>query len=565
MFLKDERKVKSHRSKTNNSGFINLWEIDSLAGFLIQKRSLRMLLILLAVCGIAFSQQIPESLQQEESEDYFKKWLDEDVVYIITEEEREVFENLNTAEEREQFIEQFWFRRDPDPLTSYNEFKEEHYRRIAYANEHFRAGFPGWMTDRGRIYIIHGPPAEIESHASGGSYERPMSEGGGSTSTFPFEIWRYRNIEGIGSDIELEFVDPSLSGEYRLALMPEEKDALLHVPGAGLTIAEQMGVANKADRPYFSPGNRDRYPMMTTTAKDNPFNRYETYTMVQRPVSIKYKDLKEIVEVNISYSELPFEAVEHFFALNQKQVLVPVSIAIENRELSFVEEGGMRVARVAVYGMVTSITNKVIAEFEDDLVTSIPTHSFETGLLRSSIYQKTLLLDQNLRYKLDLVIQDQNSEKTGVLRRAIVPPQWKDEGLVASSLLLSDSLQVLDKIPADEMFLIGDVKIRPSMDNVFDSERPVHVYLQVYNAEIDQASLMPSLSIQYEIRSGREVIWSVSDDRGESIQFFSGQRVVLVQKLDLEGLPEGSYLLRTRIKDRLNTDQIQIDQDFSIH
>jgi len=96
-----------------------------------------------------------QSLIQEEARDYYRKWLDEDVVYIITDEEREIFENLATEEEREQFIEQFWFRRDPDPTTSENEYKEEHYRRIAYANEHFRSGFPGWMTDRGRIYILH--------------------------------------------------------------------------------------------------------------------------------------------------------------------------------------------------------------------------------------------------------------------------------------------------------------------------------------------------------------------------------------------------------------------------
>ena len=115
----------------------------------------------------------------------YKKWMDEDVVYIISDEERKAFKQLNTDEEREQFVEQFWLRRDPTPDTEENEFKEEHYRRIAYANEHFASGIPGWRTDRGRIYIQYGPPDEIEAHSSGGSYERPMSEGGGETETFP--------------------------------------------------------------------------------------------------------------------------------------------------------------------------------------------------------------------------------------------------------------------------------------------------------------------------------------------------------------------------------------------
>ena len=203
-----------------------------------------------------------ELLRKEEQNDYYRKWLKEDVCYIITENEKNVFDHLNTTEEKEQFIEQFWFRRDEDPRTAFNEFKEEHYRRIAYANERFHSGKPGWMTDRGRIYIIHGPPVEIESYPSGGFYNRSLQEGGGTTTVHPFERWRYRYIEGVGNDIELEFVDDSYSGEYRLTLNPEEKDAMLHVPGGGPTWAESMGLAEKRDRPYFS-GNFGRMTVGT--------------------------------------------------------------------------------------------------------------------------------------------------------------------------------------------------------------------------------------------------------------------------------------------------------------
>ncbi len=156
-----------------------------------------------------------EAKLRKELETPYKKWLTEDVTYIITDEERAAFHRLNTDEEREQFIEQFWLRRDPTPDTQENEYKEEHYRRIAYANERFASGIPGWKTDRGRIYITFGPPDEIESHPSGGSYQRPYEEGGGETSTYPFEKWRYRYIEDIGNDINIEFVDKSMSGEYR--------------------------------------------------------------------------------------------------------------------------------------------------------------------------------------------------------------------------------------------------------------------------------------------------------------------------------------------------------------
>src|SRR5690348_13460263 len=189
-----------------------------------------------------------EEQLRKELETPYRKWLNEDVAYIITDEERAAFKRLQTDEEREQFIEQFWLRRDPTPDSVENEFKEEHYRRIAYANEHYASGIPGWKTDRGRIYITFGPPDENESHPSGGTYERPPEEGGGTTSTYPFEQWRYRYIDGIGNNIVLEFVDPTMTGEYHLTMDPGEKDALLHVPNAGLTQMEAMGMATKADR-----------------------------------------------------------------------------------------------------------------------------------------------------------------------------------------------------------------------------------------------------------------------------------------------------------------------------
>ena len=175
---------------------------------------------------------------KEELSGTYKKWLNEDVRWIITDEELAAFKQLSNDEERDQFIEQFWLRRDPTPDTVENEFKEEHYRRIAYANEHFAAGKAGWRTDRGRIYIVFGPPDEIDAHPSGGTYNRPIEEGGGETSTFPFETWRYRYIEGLGSQgqqVMIEFVDTCMCGDYHMTTDPNEKDALLHVPGAGLT------------------------------------------------------------------------------------------------------------------------------------------------------------------------------------------------------------------------------------------------------------------------------------------------------------------------------------------
>src|SRR5262249_36161272 len=254
-----------------------------------------------------------EKRKKDEVKSAYKKWLEEDVTYIITDEERRAFKALKTDEERDQFIEQFWLRRDPDPDTPENEYKDQYYERIQYANEHFSSGIPGWKTDRGRIYITFGKADEIESHPAGGPYDRPSYEGGGTTSTYPFEIWWYRYIEGIGSDVEIEFVDPTGSGEYHIAKNPNEKDALLYVPNAGLTLAEQLGLSNKADRVAFANGfgtmnnGANSGQIFGGRAKDQEFERLQLYNDLQKAPPIKFPDLQ--VQANlpeIASDILPF-------------------------------------------------------------------------------------------------------------------------------------------------------------------------------------------------------------------------------------------------------------------
>ncbi|GAB4239601.1 MAG: hypothetical protein Kow00109_14440 [Acidobacteriota bacterium] len=526
--------------------------------------ALALLTLQAAAAGQAVREPDTDKAAREEEEDYFRKWLNEDVVYIITPEERKIFESLTTPEEKEQFIEQFWLRRDPDPTTAVNEFKEEHYRRIAYANEHFASGIKGWQTDRGKVYIIHGPPDEVETHPSGGPYHRPMSEGGGSTVTFPFEIWRYRHIPGIGSDVVLEFVDRTQSGEYRLALTPEEKDVLLHVEGYGLTISEEMGFTRKEDRLYFSPWNRFTYRGPFNYYQD-PFERYERFVQVQKPRAVKYKDLQEIVKVNITYENLPFRFRQDLLRLNEAQILTPITIELDNRELTFQDEGGVQIARVAVYGVVSDISNRLILEFDDDLVTSFKPEEMDRGRLGRSIYQKAILLESRGRYKLNLVVKDLNSGKIGTLTRAILPPSWNGDGLKASSLILSDRMYQLEEVPQqEEMFVLGDFYVRPCLQCRFPSGRPVNAYLQLYDVAFDQTTGEPSLSFHYRIVRDGETVLDFDDAEGRSVQYFSNQRVVVAAGFPLERVEPGRYELRVEVKDNLSGKTLQLSQSFDV-
>src|SRR5688572_22248714 len=282
-----------------------------------------------------------EEKLRKELEGPYRRWLNEDVGYIITDEERQTLKRLATDDEKQSFIESFWLRRDPTPDSAENEYKEEHYRRIAYANERYASGIPGWKTDRGRIYITFGPPAEIESHPSGGSYQRPIEEGGGTTSTYPFEKWRYRYIEGIGNDVNIEFVDPTMTGEYRMTMDPSEKDALLYVPNAGLTMMEQMGLSSKADRFNRTDGTRLGIGNQPTSQRMNQFERLQQYATLQKAPDIKFKDLEAAVNSTIRYNLLPMKARADFMRITNSSVMTNVTLQFDRRDLQFQDKEGV--------------------------------------------------------------------------------------------------------------------------------------------------------------------------------------------------------------------------------
>src|SRR6478609_4476947 len=368
--------------------------------------------------------QNSKSLKIELSKTY-KKWLDEDVRWIITDEEQKAFKLLSNDEERDQFIEAFWQRRDPTPDTIENEFKEEHYRRMAYANEHFAAGIPGWKTDRGHMYISFGPPDEVESHPSGGTYERPIEEGGGSTSTFPFEDWRYRYLEGIGQEVIIEFVDTCMCGDYHMTMDRSEKDALLYTPNAGLTLYEQMGMASKADR--FSGGGLERLGTgpFSTNNQTKQFDRLEQFYKLQKPPAVKFKGLEEVVSHKISVNLMPFDVRTDFVRVTGDTVLVPITIQIKNRDVTFVNKDGVQRGTINIFGRVTTLTGRIAQTFEDTVQMDIPAELLPKETENSHVYWKALPLRPG-RYRFDIVVKDVNGDRAGSWSRGVQVPDYAE-------------------------------------------------------------------------------------------------------------------------------------------
>ncbi len=493
----------------------------------------------------------------------YRTWLNEDVLYIISPEEEKTFKLLGTDEERDAFIEQFWLRRNPDPDSTENAFREEHYRRIQYANEHFAAGVSGWRTDRGHMYVVWGPPDEIESHASGGTYQRAASEGGGSTSTYPFERWRYRHLEGIGEEVVIEFVDTCMCNDYHMSLDPNEKDALLRTPGAGATLMEQLGVGDRAARVSGLPST----PFDRST---NQFDKMEQYVKLNAPPPVKFKDLEEKVNTRIRYNLMPFDMRSDFVKITSETVLVPITILIKTRDMTFVENEGIERAAVNIFGRITHINGRVATTFEDTVGVDQPKELLDKVRLTSQLYWKAIPLKPGM-YKIDIAVKDVNGNRVGTLSRSLPVPEFDEEKLASSSLILAD---LMERAPAKSTggsnFILGDVKIRPRPDSAdgkpasFQRSQKLHVWLQVYHLGQDPQSHKNQATVSLDVVNLQTKKAVVHLDEPSSAFGGNGDQITIRTVMPLETLEPGTYSVNVVVKDELSKQTITPSARFRV-
>jgi len=494
----------------------------------------------------------------------WKKWLNEDVVYIITDEEKKAFKQLKTDEERQQFVEQFWLRRDPTPDTEENEFKEEHYRRIAYANDHFASGIPGWKTDRGMIYIKYGPADEVDSHPSGGSYERPMEEGGGETSTYPFEDWRYRYIEGVGTNVVIEFVDTTMSGEYHISLDPEEKDALLYVPGAGLTLSEEMGLSDKTQRFERTDGTHLGTGNQPLPESMNEFTRLEQYAKLQAPPAIKFKDLDAVVSSNIHYNTLPMRVRADYIRVTDATVLTNITVQFKNSDLNYATKDKIAKATVNMYGRVTSLTRRPVNWFEDTVSAEVPQEMLQQSMGGSQIYSKTIPLAPGT-YRLNIVAKDTVGNTMNSFEMALNVPHYDEDQLGASSVILADRLErVATNSIGSGPFVIRSSKVRPRVDDTFKQDETMGIYTEFYNFGMDEKTKKPDGTIEYEVvNANNQTVMSQTEDI-KTVPNASAFLVTVEKKLPLKSLPPGKYTLKLKVVDKLRNQSLTPSAQFTV-
>jgi GWxTD domain-containing protein len=502
----------------------------------------------------------------------YKRWVEEDVRWIITDEELKSFKSLSNDEERDAFIENFWQRRNPSPDSPENEFREEHYRRIQYANDHFPAGKPGWKTDRGHMYIAFGKPDSIESHPAGGAYERPIDEGGGETSTFPFETWHYRYLEGIGENIDIEFVDSCQCGDYHMTMDRSEKDALLHTPGAGETLYEQMGKATKADR--FKGGMESLGPGPNSASNaSKEFDRIELFAKLQAAPEVKFKDLEAfLVEHKVmSGPFFPFDVRVDYVKVTDDTDLVPITIQIRNKDITFVTKDGVSKGVVNVLCRVATITDKVVQTFEVPLEVEEPAELLPKTLETNEVYWKALPLRPG-RYRVDIAIKDVNNpDHVGTWAQGIVVPEYQPEKLEASSLILADKME---RVPSKQIgsgeFVISNTFIRPRVSAnaatpvSFKQSQKLNFWMQVYNLGIDEKSKQNSATVNYQILNlaTNKLVLDTSED-SKTLGANSDQ-LTLEKTLPLGGLVPGKYQVRIKINDSISKQEIAQTAPFTV-
>jgi GWxTD domain-containing protein len=509
---------------------------------------------------------------RQELKGTYKTWLSQDAAYIISDEEQKAFKSLSNDEERDAFIEQFWLRRNPNPDSPENEYREEHYRRIAYANEHFAAGRPGWKTDRGHIYISYGKPDNIESHPSGGQYQRPVDEGGGNTTTFPFEVWNYHYLEGIGENVDIEFVDTCQCGDYHFTIDRGEKDALQHVPSGGETEMERLKTAKRQDRQgsgLETLGNGS----LGKAQQGKEFDRIQLAAKLFAPPPIKFKDLEAFISEHklLSGPVFPFDVRTDFVKVTETSVLVPITIQMKNRDMTFVTKDGVSRGVVNILGKVTTLTHKTVQTFEDIVEVEQPAEILDKSLDKQSVYWKALPLLPGL-YRLDIAIKDVNNpDHVGIYGSALNVPTYHDEKLATSSLILADKMNLVSSREIGSgNFVIGNTYIRPRVSTnaatpiKFMRSQQLSFWMQVYNLGIDEATKSNQATVTYQIidtASGAVVLEKQLDSKDLGVH---SDQLTVKNTLPMAGLQPGKYKVTIKINDAISKQEIAQSAPFVV-
>ena len=514
----------------------------------------------------------------------YKKWMDEEVVYIISENERDVFRSLRTDAERENFIKMFWRRRDPTPETPINEFREEHYRRIAFANDTYFEGKAGWRSDRGRVYIMFGPPDFFETNPGGG---RGFLLGNNApTAEFPSEVWTYREIPGLKlqeSRVDFTFVNYYAAGSYQLTDNPALANALrnISVPARYAGYNDYPGdnnrftpaeIAGRSQEAFKQP--LQQLQLMAELTK----SRGEVLEELER--SSRQRRLKGIVESKASVSALAVVSKQSFLLGSNGMTYVPMVLEVPGKDVEFRPVKDRFEGLVNFYIEVKDADGPVFQK-SDRLEMNLGVDSYRRRVAENYQYLQGASLKPG-RYFLHLVVWDEMSGKVGYSDRWIDVPDMASGEFVASDIILARDIRRLEEktpdlkidtkdLPAmealrttdlkvpDKMsvrprggpYTFGDLDVNPATTSVYAKGEELAYFYQIYNATFDEALGVARLRIEERIIKGDKTAAEIADsgDFQVPIARKTEQGINRGNRFRLPDLPPGKYELVVRVRD----------------
>ena len=532
----------------------------------------------------------------------YKKWLQEEVIYIVSQNEKEVFKSLKTDEERDNFIKTFWKRRDPTPMIPFNEFKEEHYRRIEYAKRHFFEGRIGWRTDRGRVYIMFGPPDFKETNPGGG---RGFVFGPSApTSEFPSEVWTYRYIPGLkarSSRIDFTFVNYYNSGSYQLTQDPALANALRNIslparyagyddaplkgtPPSRTTAAQGMSNLMKA-----SP--LEQLSLMAELTK----SRGEVLEELER--SARIRKLKGIVEAKGSLAQITFVARENFLLGDRDLTYIPISIEVAAKDLGFKKIKDRYKGLVNFYIEIKDKKDTVY-QASDRLEMNLKEETYRRRFTDYYQYTHSLSLKPG-EYFIHLVVWDEYNANVGYIDRKMKIPQFTNKELSLSEVILARDISVIEPEDREEKivlesknisalkdlegtglkvpekveikqkkvspFVFGNLEINPNTLSEYSKEGELVFFYQIYNPTYDSAQKMAEILIEHQVWKDKKLIAIINQPQEVHVPIEQkGPGLNSGARYSLSNFSSGKYTLLVRVKDIFSGKIIEKKVDFRV-
>jgi GWxTD domain-containing protein len=482
-----------------------------------------------------------------------RDWLEQEVVYIISSKERAVFLQLDSDRERDVFIQAFWKQRDPTPETPANEFKEEHYKRIAYANEFFSRDTtrPGWMTDRGRIHIILGPPHDISR------YE-------GESSIYPTQIWSYagRTEYGLPANFDLVFFRRRGTGEFVLYSPAQDGPINLLVDYRGdptnySTAHEQLRKINArlADVSLSLIPGEGTSLGQPSLASDLLIGR--VYAIPDKAVNARYAEAllkyKDIIEVDYTANHIDSDSLVSI--IRDDSGLFFVHYAVQPAKLSLLSHDGKASVNFALNGIVTASDGRVIFQYDK----SFP---LDFGQGQTEDVRKTGILIEDAiplvsgEYNFSVLLKNTVSKEFASFEKQITVPGARPAEFGMSPLLLGYRAKRLPAAPRQvRPFRAGDVQISCQPGQTFSAKENMVVFFQVFGMPEDLRRTGRAEFV-FE-RNGQEF------SRSEvPLEGFPGTDIV--REFPLQTFPPDYYKLRVTLRDAQARSAVTTDADFVV-